>query len=146
MRKYQNHEEVEWRQRSRDLWLKKGDRSIKVFHSTANAHKRYNNIDKLEIEGAIVENEANIKEDMVSLYQKLYIEEEKWRPQGDLRDCPKINDVENQMLQGVPNLVQRTKPLAQTGHKHRSSGCYSELLSSRNFGKKLQCHFHCINT
>ncbi|KAG5568630.1 hypothetical protein H5410_064360 [Solanum commersonii] len=34
------HEEIAWRQRSRTLWLKQGDRNTIFFHKTANAHKR----------------------------------------------------------------------------------------------------------
>ena len=44
-------EEVSWRQKSRILWLKKGDKCTKYFHSMANSHRRYNSIDSLMIEG-----------------------------------------------------------------------------------------------
>jgi len=50
---YEEHlknEELAWRQRSRALWLKEGDKNTKFFHKVANAHKRSNNIAQLMIE------------------------------------------------------------------------------------------------
>uniref|UniRef100_A0A0V0H5V8 Putative ovule protein n=1 Tax=Solanum chacoense TaxID=4108 RepID=A0A0V0H5V8_SOLCH len=44
-------EEIAWRQRSKVQWLKDGDKNTKVFHNLADAHKRYNSIDALEVEG-----------------------------------------------------------------------------------------------
>lgn len=84
-----------WRQRSRDLWLKQGDKNTKYFHRTANAHRRYNNIDKLIVEGETMENPTDIKEEIVTFYQKLYSEPEIWRPHGNIINCPRISPEEN---------------------------------------------------
>ncbi|WMV40394.1 hypothetical protein MTR67_033779 [Solanum verrucosum] len=48
------NEEIYWRQRSRSIWLKEGDKNTKFFQEIANAHKRYNNIDQLLVQGNIV--------------------------------------------------------------------------------------------
>ena len=42
-------EEVSWRQKSRELWLKEGDRNISFFHKMANSHKRRNAIKKKKL-------------------------------------------------------------------------------------------------
>jgi len=44
--------------------LKQGDRNTKFFHKTANAHRRYNNINKLIVEGVAVENAEDIKREI----------------------------------------------------------------------------------
>ncbi|XP_015169579.1 uncharacterized protein, partial [Solanum tuberosum] len=44
---YAKKEEIAWRQRSRTLWIKQGDKNTKFFQRMANAHKRFNHIDKL---------------------------------------------------------------------------------------------------
>ncbi|XP_059284835.1 uncharacterized protein LOC132038130 [Lycium ferocissimum] len=55
------NEEISWRQRSISLWLKEGDRNMKFSHKMANAHKRYNNIDQLLVEGELTQDPLRLK-------------------------------------------------------------------------------------
>ena len=48
-------EETSWRQKSRVLWLKKGDNNTKYFHKMANSNRRRNYMKKVEVDGTIHE-------------------------------------------------------------------------------------------
>lgn len=63
--------EISWRQKSRCLWLKEGDKNTKFFQRMANSHRRGNSIDKLKIEGEIIEDADVIKEGILDFYQNL---------------------------------------------------------------------------
>ncbi|KAG5620274.1 hypothetical protein H5410_005492 [Solanum commersonii] len=92
-------EEIAWRQRSRTLWLKEGDRNTKYFHRIANAHKRYNNIDQLEVEGEITQDTKKIEKEVIDFYQRLYTETSRWRPTSNIPNCPAISLEEKESLQ-----------------------------------------------
>ena len=44
-------EEISWRQKSREVWLRKGDRNTGFFHRMANSHRRRNCLSKIKING-----------------------------------------------------------------------------------------------
>lgn len=72
---YEEHlknEEIAWRQRSRALWLKEGDRNTSYFHKLANAHRRSNHIDQLVVQGTTIMDPERIKEEIIGFYEKLY--------------------------------------------------------------------------
>jgi hypothetical protein len=76
-------EEVSWRQKSRILWLKEGDKCTKYFHSMANSRRRYNSIDSLMIDGTLSNNQVEISDHIVKFYQKLFLEQCRWRIRVD---------------------------------------------------------------
>ena len=55
-------EEITWRKKSREVWLKEGDRNTGFFHKMANAHRRRSNVDKIRINGVWLSEENEIKE------------------------------------------------------------------------------------
>lgn len=73
-------EEISWRQKSSVLWLKEDDKNTKFFHKMANAHKRYNNIDQLVIQGELTKEPSRIEGEIVDYYKNLYTEFIRWRP------------------------------------------------------------------
>lgn len=101
---YEEHiknEEIAWRQRSRALWLKEGDRNTKFFHITANAHKRSNNIDQLVTHGETIELPDRIKSEIIDFYKILYTKAEGWRPAINLDNCPVISEEEKEFCKEV---------------------------------------------
>lgn len=86
-------------ERSRTLWLKQGDRNTKFFQRTANAHRRYNHIDQLEVDGEIVKEPVDIKREILSFYQKPYTVTEEWRPGFNMSNNPRIEEAEMLRLQ-----------------------------------------------
>ncbi|WMV55749.1 hypothetical protein MTR67_049134 [Solanum verrucosum] len=96
---YAKKEEIAWRQRSRTLWIKQGDKNTKFFQRMANAHKRFNHIDKLVVEDQELVDPIEIKTEIISFYRKLYKESENWRPSFHMNQCPSISVEEQQELQ-----------------------------------------------
>ena len=46
-------EEICWRQKSRVLCVREGDRNTKIFHRIANSHRRVNSINRLMVDGVL---------------------------------------------------------------------------------------------
>lgn len=92
-------EEISWRQKSRCLWLKKGDRNTKYFQKMANSHRRNNCIDKLKVGPEIIEDEDSIKREILEFYEKLYTEQESWRPCAEFEGLASISEEEKTDLE-----------------------------------------------
>ena len=83
-------EEISWRQKSRETWLKEGDRNTGFFHRTANAHRKRNYIKSISINGRKLEKEEEIKVGLVEAFPNLFSDPGGWSP--SLPDF-KINEI-----------------------------------------------------
>jgi hypothetical protein len=80
LHKVMDLDEISWRQKSRVLWLKKGDRNTKFFHRMANSHRRNNFIGCLNVEGTLTLDPKEVEEGIVQYYRQLYCETIPWCP------------------------------------------------------------------
>ena len=55
-------EEVHWRQLSRELWLREGDKNMGFFHRMANVHRRNNSLEKIKLNGVWLSEEQEVRE------------------------------------------------------------------------------------
>ena len=62
------------------MWLKEEGNNTRFFHRMANAHSRRNWLSKLKVNGCWHSKDNNLKNSVVGAFQKLYSEEEGWRP------------------------------------------------------------------
>ncbi|KAL6327163.1 hypothetical protein AAG906_015202 [Vitis piasezkii] len=58
-------EEAHWRQHSREIWLRDGDRNTGFFHRMASAHRRNNAMDRIKVNGKWLVEEQEVREGVV---------------------------------------------------------------------------------
>ena len=76
-------EEMSWRQKSREIWLKEGDRNTRFFHKMVDAHRRKNSILIIKIAGNWIFEESALKDGIVGAFKYLLFENGDWRPNCD---------------------------------------------------------------
>ena len=77
--KWVSLEETHWRQLSREIWLKEGDRNTGYFHRMANAHRRVNFLNKIKINGVRLSKEQEVREGIANAYQQLLSDSFGWK-------------------------------------------------------------------
>ncbi|RVW39400.1 hypothetical protein CK203_099500 [Vitis vinifera] len=78
-RKWVIMEETHWRQLSREIWLKEGDRNTGFFHRMASAHRRNNSLERIKINGEWLLEEQEIREGISNALKNLLSEDTRWK-------------------------------------------------------------------
>jgi hypothetical protein len=81
-------EEISWRQESRALWLREGDKCkifffFFFFNLVANSNRRNNSIETLSANSSVSSDQHGIRDHIVQFYYGLFSEQFSWRPKLD---------------------------------------------------------------
>ena len=68
-------EKISWRQKSREVRLKKGDNNTRFCHRMANAHSRRNRLSRVKVNGCWFTEENDLKGSVVGAFHNLYSKE-----------------------------------------------------------------------
>ncbi|RVW15454.1 putative ribonuclease H protein [Vitis vinifera] len=100
-------EEAHWRQHSREIWLREGDRNTGFFHRMASAHRRNNAMGSIKVNGEWLVEEQEVKEGIVNSFQQLLTEDMAWQADiGNIQvgcisqqdaECIEVPFVENEI-------------------------------------------------
>ncbi|CAN0857148.1 Putative ribonuclease H protein At1g65750 [Linum grandiflorum] len=93
--KFWKRQEISWRQKSREIHLKLGDRNTSYFHKIANQNRRRNLVDRILVNGSIFVGQINLAPAIVSFFEGLYSEEIPWRPFPARHAWPSISREES---------------------------------------------------
>ncbi|RVW41080.1 LINE-1 reverse transcriptase-like [Vitis vinifera] len=100
-------EEAHWRQHSREIWLREGDKNTGFFHRMASAHRRNNAMGSIKVNGEWLVEEQEVKEGIVNSFQQLLTEDMAWQADiGNIQmgcisqqdaECIEVPFVENEI-------------------------------------------------
>ena len=82
--------EISWRQKSRALWLRVGDRNTRYFHKVATLRRKFNSMSVVVVDGNWYEDRDEMKSSIYGFYKALFTESEPWRPKVDNLGMPSL--------------------------------------------------------
>ena len=111
LKKWTMLEEISWRQKSREVWLK-GDKNTKFFHKMANALRRKNQLSRIRINGAWFTEGQKMKEGIVNAFENLLTASGGWKPNSDDLSFDRIDPREARELEKLFSKEEIFKALA----------------------------------
>ena len=90
---------ISWRQKSREIWLKEGDKNIGFFHTMTNSHKRQSQIRKLRINGVWFTKKIALRQNIANAFKDLLTDTGDWGATFDKLTFSKLNDMEASSLE-----------------------------------------------
>ena len=98
--------EILWRQKSRKLWLKHGDKKSKFFHLSTNIQRRRNNIDAIKVEnGSCICESSQIWNHFLKGFKSVFsIDYASFPTNLENLITPAITQEENDILSCIPSL------------------------------------------
>ena len=104
-------EELKWKQKSRELWLKEGDSNSKFFHASTLIFRRRNFISEIKLDsGQWIHTREDIEQYFTSKFQMLYNSSLPQIPE-DINELlsPCISEAENAEFSNIPEPLEIKK-------------------------------------
>ena len=135
-------EEISWRQKSRALRLREGDRNTKFSHRITNLRRKFNFISAMIVDRICIETIDNMKRSIHGFFRELFTENEPWRPKVDGLSLPSLPDAAREVLEMQFDEEEITKALllwsVGIGHQAQMAWLW---LSFKQIG--IQCEELC---
>ncbi|KAJ9701497.1 hypothetical protein PVL29_006726 [Vitis rotundifolia] len=106
-------EEISWRQKSRETWLKEGDKNTGFFHKMANSNCRRNCLKKIKVNGVWLSNDQEIQRGVVRAYQDLLSDPGGWHPSMDNLEFDRIEREEAARLEEMFSVEEVFQALSE---------------------------------